>query len=89
MVISGIYVETLPGQVEIAATKLAQIEGVEVHHIQDHYKIILTLETPSIATSLKTTDSFKEIEQIQTTCLVYTNFENQRENQRDGSCAPF
>ncbi|OLS40348.1 chaperone NapD [Bacillus sp. MRMR6] len=77
MVISGIYVETIPGQANIAAKILAQKVGVEVHHIHDGEKVILTLETDTVDESYRTAETFKEIEGVLAICLVYTNFEDE------------
>ncbi|WP_147534333.1 chaperone NapD [Bacillus marasmi] len=76
MVISGIYVETIPGKVEAAAKKLALIEGVEIHHLQDDYKIVLTLEAGSVDQSYQTAETFKDVEGVLGICLVYTHFED-------------
>jgi periplasmic nitrate reductase NapD len=77
MVISGIYVETIPGQAEQAAEKLAYIKGVEVHHIHEGKKVILTLETVTVDQSYRTAETFKEIDGVLAICLVYTNFEDE------------
>lgn len=77
MVISGIYVETIPGQAEHAAEKLASINGVEVHHIHEGKKVILTLETETVDQSYRTAETFKEIAGVLAICLVYTNFEDE------------
>lgn len=77
MVISGIYVETIPGQAEHAAEKLASINGVEVHHIHEGKKVILTLETETVDQSYRTAETFKEIDGVLAICLVYTNFEDE------------
>lgn len=75
MVISGLYLETVPGKATTAAKALEKIEGVEVHHIENDYKIIITLETVTADESYKTAETFKEIDGILTICLVYSNFE--------------
>ncbi|MDQ0156697.1 chaperone NapD [Robertmurraya andreesenii] len=75
MVISGLYLETVPGKAFLAAEELAKKEGVEVHHIEEDYKIVITLETETADQSYKIADSFKEIDGILTICLVYSNFE--------------
>lgn len=77
MVISGIFIETVPGKAQPAAEKLATIEGVEVHHIETDYKIVITLETETVDQSYRTAATFKEIEGVLATCLVYTNFEDE------------
>lgn len=77
MVISGIYVETIEGKAGIAAEKLAQLPGVEVHHIHEEKKVILTLETDTVDQSYRTAEQFKCIQNVLGICLVYTNFEDE------------
>jgi periplasmic nitrate reductase NapD len=74
MVISGIYIETIPGTVSTAAVHLAEMKGVEVHHIEDERKIVITLETDTVDQSYRTAELFKEIAGVLAICLVYTNF---------------
>ncbi len=77
MVISGIYVETISGLAEQAAEQLARLNGVEIHHIHEDQKVILTLETDTVDESYHTAEKFKEIDGVLTICLVYTNFEDE------------
>ncbi|WP_460340840.1 chaperone NapD [Pseudoneobacillus sp. C159] len=76
MVISGMYIETLEGTAKKVAEQIANVEGVEVHHIEDKLnKIIITLEAETVDRSYKISDTFKLIDGVLSTCLVYTNFE--------------
>lgn len=77
MVISGIYIETIPGMAEKAASELSRISGVEVHHIEDNFKIVITLETVTVDQSYRTAETFKQIDGVQVICLAYTNFEDE------------
>jgi nitrate reductase NapD len=77
MVISGMYVETTKGQAKQVAEKLTEITGVEVHHIHDDVKVIITLETETVDQSYRTAETFKDIEDVLAICLVYTNFEDE------------
>lgn len=76
MVISGIYIETIPGKAEQVAKQLEKKDGVEVHHIESDYKIVITLEAETTDKSYKTADTFKEIDGLLTICLVYSHFED-------------
>lgn len=76
MVISGLILETVPGKALLAVKELQEKDGVEVHHIEEDYKIIITLETDTANQSYKIAETFKEIEGVLTTCLVYSNFED-------------
>jgi periplasmic nitrate reductase NapD len=76
MVISGMYIETIEGTATEVAKELEQLDGVEVHHIEeDSNKIILTLEADSVDKSYKVADAFKLIDGVLATCLVFSNFE--------------
>lgn len=75
MVISSLLVETLQDQAEVVAEKLAAIEGVEVHHIED-YKIIITVEAETIDDSYDITKEFVQIPGIIIVNLIYCNFED-------------
>jgi periplasmic nitrate reductase NapD len=76
VVISGMYIETIEGAAVEVAMQLKNLEGVEVHHIEEESnKIVLTLEARSVDKSYRVADSFKLIEGVLSTCLVYSNFE--------------
>jgi periplasmic nitrate reductase NapD len=76
VVISGMYIETIEGAAVEVAMKLKNLEGVEVHHIEEESnKIVLTLEANSVDRSYHVADTFKLIEGVLSTCLVYSNFE--------------
>lgn len=75
MVISGLFIETVPSRALFVAKELEKKNGVEVHHIEQDYKIIITMETDTAEQSYQLGESFKEIDGIITVCLVYSNFE--------------
>lgn len=77
MVISGIYIETIPGVASKVTKTLQKMEGVEVHHIEDEFKIILTVEADTVDGSYKIAEKFKQIDGVLTICLAYSNFENE------------
>lgn len=79
MIISGLYVETVPGKAEDAAKELGKMKGVEIHHIEKNYKIVLTIEADSIDQSYQISDTFKQIKNILLVCLVYNHFEDEPE----------
>jgi periplasmic nitrate reductase NapD len=79
MVISGLYIETVPGKADVAAEELGKIEGVEVHHIEKNHKIVLTIEAGTIDQSYKISDSFKQNPSILLVCLVYNHFGDEPE----------
>lgn len=76
MVISGMYIETIEGAAVKVAMLLKNLEGVEVHHIEEESnKIVLSLEAHSVDKSYHVADTFKLIDGVLSTCLVYSNFE--------------
>jgi periplasmic nitrate reductase NapD len=76
MVISGMYIETIVGTANEVAEQLIKLEGVEVHFIEkESNKIVITLEAKSVDRSYKIADTFKQIDGVLSTCLVYSNFE--------------
>jgi len=77
MVISGIYIETIPGEASNVSKSLKKIQGVEVHHIEDEFKIILTIESDTVDSSYKIAEKFKLIDGVLTICLAYSNFESE------------
>lgn len=77
MVISGIYVETIGGRACKVARKLEELEGVEVHHIEAGFKIIIILEADTIDASYDLGEKVRKIDDVLTFCLVYTNFEEE------------
>jgi periplasmic nitrate reductase NapD len=78
MVISGMYVETITGSATEVAKDISKLNGVEVHHVENQLnKIVLTLEAESLDISYKIAETFKLIEGVLSTCLVYSNFEEE------------
>lgn len=77
MVISGIFIETIPGMASEVSHSLQKIDNVEVHHIEEEYKIIVTIESDTIDSSYKIAEKFKLIDGVLTICLAYSNFEGE------------
>lgn len=76
MVISSLVVETLREHTQSAAEQLADMSGVEVHEIND-FKIVVTIEAPSIESSYERASGFIKIEGVTGVHLVYCNFEDE------------
>lgn len=84
MVISGIFIETIPGMASEVSDSLQKIDGVEVHHMEEEFKIILTIESDTIDSGYKIAEKFKLIDGVLTICLAYSNFEGEPGNQEAG-----
>ena len=76
MVISSLVVETLRDRTQSAAEQLAAMDGVEVHEIND-FKIVVTIEAPSVDSSDERASSFIEVEGVTGVHLIYCNFEDE------------
>jgi periplasmic nitrate reductase NapD len=85
MVISGFMLITVKGKTENVVEQLKRLPGVEVHHIEQEVKVILTLEAPSVDESYRIGEAFKEIDGIVSICLAYTNFEDDEAMQHQES----
>ncbi|OIJ15762.1 hypothetical protein BKP35_01870 [Anaerobacillus arseniciselenatis] len=85
MVISGFMLITVKGKTETVIEQLHKLPGVEVHHIEQGVKLILTLEAPSVDESYRVGEKFKEIDGIVSICLAYTNFEDDEAMQHQES----
>ncbi len=75
MVISGFLLITVKGKTAVVIEQLQKLPGVEIHHIEQEVKVILTLEAPTVDDSYRIGEAFKEIDGIVSICLAYTNFE--------------
>lgn len=76
MVISGFMLITVKGKTDSVIEQLKKLPGIEVHHVEQEVKVILTLEAPSVDESYRIGEAFKEIDGIVSICLAYTNFED-------------
>ena len=76
MVISSLVVETLRDCTQSAAEQLAAMDGVEVHEVND-FKIVVTIEAPSVDSSYERASSFIEVEGVTVVHLIYCNFEDE------------
>ena len=76
MVISSLVVETLRDCTQSAAEQLAAMDGVEVHEVND-FKIVVTIEAPSVDSSYERASGFIEVEGVTGVHLIYCNFEDE------------
>lgn len=73
--ISGLYIESVRGMAQETAKRLKKVKGVDVHYIEDNFKIIITIEADTVNKSYEIAESLKNIEGVLTVCLAYSNFE--------------
>ena len=69
MVISSLVVETLRDCTQSAAEQLAAMDG--------DFKIVVTIEAPSVDSSYERASSFIEVEGVTGVHLIYCNFEDE------------
>ncbi|KEF38747.1 uncharacterized protein involved in formation of periplasmic nitrate reductase [Schinkia azotoformans MEV2011] len=79
MMISGILILTKEGKAEEVAKKIENIQGVEVHHIVEGSKIVITLEEKSIDQSYQTGKQLEKVPGVLGVNVVYYNFEEAEE----------
>lgn len=79
MMISGILIFTKEGKAEEVAKKMENTNGVEVHHILEDSKIVITLEQESIEQSYQTGKQLEKIPGVLGVNVVYYNFEEAEE----------
>ena len=88
MVISGFMLITVEGKTDTVVEQLEKLPGVEVHHIEQGVKIILTLEAATVDESYRIGEAFKDIDGIVSICLAYTNFEDDETMQHQSVVIP-
>ncbi|WP_053366348.1 chaperone NapD [Bacillus sp. FJAT-27245] len=74
MVVSGYYVETIEGQALSAAIAISKIKGVDVRHIEEDKKIMVTIESDTPGQNETISDSLKHIEGVLSTSVVFSNY---------------
>lgn len=83
MVISSLVVETMLGCTQQVADELAGRQGIEVHGI-DGYKIIITIEAPTVDESHAIANAIVPISGVIGVDLIYLNFEDDQTIYPDG-----
>lgn len=79
MMISGILILTKEGKALEVAKKIENTPGVEIHHILEDSKIVITLEEKSIDQSYKTGKQLEKIPGVLSVNVAYYNFEEAEE----------
>lgn len=75
MVISSLVVDAVPGTEQAIADQLVQIDGVEVHSLEEN-RIVVTIEADTVDASHAIASGFIAIEGVMNINLVYANFED-------------
>jgi nitrate reductase NapD len=83
VVISSLVVETAPDYTQIAAARLLDFTGVEVHGT-DGYKIIVTIEAETVDESHDLANDISLLQGVLNVNLVYLNFEDDKTIYPDG-----
>lgn len=75
MVISSLVVDAVPGKEHAVASRIAALDGVEVHSIEEN-RIVVTIEAETVDASHGIASSFIEFDGVMNINLVYANFED-------------
>ena len=75
MVISSLVVDAVPGTEQAIADQFVQIDGVEVHSLEEN-RIVVTIEADTVDASHAIASGFIAIEGVMNINLVYANFED-------------
>jgi nitrate reductase NapD len=76
VVISSLVVECVPEKTEAVARELPAFSGVEVHSIEQGYKIVITVESETVDDSYAETSKMIGIDGVTGVNLIYVNFED-------------
>ncbi|RDU38766.1 hypothetical protein DRW41_04190 [Neobacillus piezotolerans] len=74
MVVSGLYVDTIEGKALSAAIAISKIKGVDVRHIEENNKIMVTIESDTPGQNETISDSLIRIEGVLGTSVVFSNY---------------
>lgn len=84
MVISSLVVETLPEQTSAVVERLRNTGGVEVHSVEEGYKIVITIEAETVDASHSIANGILLVEGVIGVDLIYLNFEDDKTIYPDG-----
>ncbi len=73
--ICGVLVHAMKGKEQDIQNKLINIKGVEVHHITEDSRFIVTIEQESQDKIIDTMQSFNDIPGVVSTVLTYQHSE--------------
>ncbi|MCL2713324.1 MAG: chaperone NapD [Alphaproteobacteria bacterium] len=80
MNICGVLVHIVPDQTEAVAAAISSIPGAEVHEIQDHGRLIVTVEDTAEAAAIDGLSSIHKLPGVVAAALVYHHFESGHED---------
>ncbi len=75
--ISSLVVHGRPERREAILTAVERLEGVEIHAVDEHGKVVVTMETPDESTIVSNIDHINRIDGILSTVLVYHHSEDE------------
>ncbi len=74
--VCGVLVHAVKGQEKNVENALNIIGGVEVHHITDNSRLVVTIEKDSQKKIADTMDGFNDIDGVVSTILTYQHSES-------------
>lgn len=75
MSICGLVIHASPGNGDNVVSALVALDGVEVHEATEDGRLVVTVDNPDDGEAAKVLDSFRTIDGVLSTSLVYTHFE--------------
>lgn len=74
--ISSVIIGALPGDAAQVAERLRQLEGVEVHVVNDDGRIIVSIESASEGATVTTFEAIHQMPGVLSASLVYHQYES-------------
>lgn len=76
MNISSVIVHARPGSAEAVKSRLAEVEGVEVHAASDEGKIIITIEAENDDGMVTTFEHVNKLDDVMSASMVFHQIES-------------
>jgi len=73
--ICGLVIHAAPDNIGVVQASIEALNGVEVHKATDDGRLVVTVDHPDDGEAAKVLDSFRNIDGVLSTSLVYTHFE--------------
>jgi nitrate reductase NapD len=81
MNISSAIIHAQPGHADAVLTRLAEVDGVEVHAVSPEGKIIVTLEAEDDATVIRKYEIIGLLDGVLSAAMVYNQTESEPEKE--------
>lgn len=79
MVVSGLFVNTVPEKLEQIKGELLSIEGVEINSVLDDHKLVVVVESGNAEDEAVVTKRIEEMEGVLSVNIAYHHFGDEAE----------